>query len=61
MEQVCVEPAGLQLAILLNLPVDAHEFDGHLVNFDEAMNRLSMYKTEEGKKHLRERGRNSSS
>ena len=30
--------------------VDGPEFDGHLVNFDEAMNRLSMYKTEEGKK-----------
>ena len=35
--------------------VDGPEFDGHLVNFDEAMNRLSMYKTEEGKKHLREK------
>lgn len=35
--------------------VDGPEFDGHLVNFDEAMNRLSMYKTEEGKKILREK------
>lgn len=34
--------------------VDGPEFDGHLVNFDEAMNRLSMYKTIEGKRHLRE-------
>ena len=33
--------------------VDGPEFDGHLVNFDEAMNRLSMYKTEEGKRQLR--------
>lgn len=34
--------------------VDGPEFDGHLVDFDEAMKRLSMYKTEEGKKKLRE-------
>lgn len=33
--------------------VDGPEFDGHLVNFDEAMKRLQMYKTEEGKKVLR--------
>lgn len=30
--------------------VDGPEFDGHLVNFDEAMRRQSLYKTEEGKK-----------
>lgn len=35
--------------------VDGPEFDGHLVNFDEAMKRLQMYKTEEGKKILREK------
>lgn len=35
--------------------VDGPEFDGHLVNFDEAMNRLAMYKTQEGKSVLRER------
>ena len=35
--------------------VDGPEFDGHLVNFDEAMNRLFMYRTVEGKKHLREK------
>jgi ferredoxin--NADP+ reductase len=35
--------------------VDGPEFDGHLVNFDEAMKRLSMYKTQEGKKQLRAR------
>lgn len=29
--------------------VDGPEFDGHLVNFDEAMRRQAMYKTEEGK------------
>ena len=30
--------------------VDGPEFDGHLIDFDEAMRRQSMYKTEEGKK-----------
>ncbi len=35
--------------------VDGPEFDGHLVNFDEAMKRLSMYRSEEGKKQLREK------
>ncbi|SHJ71787.1 ferredoxin--NADP+ reductase [Clostridium cavendishii DSM 21758] len=34
--------------------VDGPEFDGHLVNFDEAMRRQTMYKTEEGRKVLRE-------
>ena len=29
--------------------VDGPEFDGHLVNFDEAMRRQAMYKTEEGR------------
>lgn len=32
--------------------VDGPEFDGHLVDFDEAMRRQTMYKTEEGKKIL---------
>jgi ferredoxin--NADP+ reductase len=35
--------------------VDGPEFDGHLVNFDEAMKRLQMYKSEEGKIVLREK------
>lgn len=35
--------------------VDGPEFDGHLVNFDEAMKRLQIYKSEEGKKKLREK------
>ncbi len=35
--------------------VDGPEFDGHLVNFDEAMKRLMMYKSEEGKILLREK------
>ena len=33
--------------------VDGPEFDGHLVNFDEAMRRSRMYKTEEGKAQLK--------
>lgn len=33
--------------------VDGPEFDGHLVNFDEAMRRQNMYKTEEGRKTLK--------
>ena len=35
--------------------VDGPEFDGHMVDFDEAINRLSMYKTQEGKKLLRDK------
>nr|WP_207725995.1 sulfide/dihydroorotate dehydrogenase-like FAD/NAD-binding protein [Clostridium facile] len=35
--------------------VDGPEFDGHLVNFDEAMQRQAMYKTEEGRAELRRR------
>lgn len=33
--------------------VDGPEFDGHLVNYDEAMRRQSMYKSEEGRKELK--------
>lgn len=33
--------------------VDGPEFDGHLVNYDEAMRRQSMYKSEEGRAQLR--------
>lgn len=32
--------------------VDGPEFDGHLVDFDQAMKRQQMYKTEEGRKML---------
>lgn len=35
--------------------VDGPEFDGHLVNFDEAMKRQQMYKTVEGREILREK------
>ena len=33
--------------------VDGPEFDGHAVNFDEAMKRQQIYKTEEGRAMLR--------
>ena len=32
--------------------VDGPEFDGHLVNFDEAMHRQQIYKTQEGRSYL---------
>lgn len=32
--------------------VDGPEFDGHLVDFDQAMKRMQQYKTEEGRKKL---------
>lgn len=35
--------------------VDGPEFDGHLVDFDEAMRRQTMYKTEEAKAEFREK------
>lgn len=35
--------------------VDGPEFDGHLVNFDEAMRRQNMYKTEEGRAILKKK------
>lgn len=33
--------------------VDGPEFDGHLIDFDQAMNRQRMYKTEEGRATLK--------
>lgn len=33
--------------------VDGPEFDGHLIDFDQAMNRQRMYKTEEGRAMLK--------
>ncbi len=38
--------------------VDGPEFNGHLVNFDEAMRRQMMYKTSEGKKEITASQRN---
>ena len=33
--------------------VDGPEFDGHQVDFDQAMNRMKLYKTEEGRLYLK--------
>ena len=33
--------------------VDGPEFDGHLVDFDQAMKRQQLYKTEEGRSMLK--------
>ncbi|MBQ8281605.1 MAG: NAD-binding oxidoreductase, partial [Lachnospiraceae bacterium] len=33
--------------------VDGPEFDGHLVDFDQAMKRASMYRTKEGRDYLK--------
>lgn len=35
--------------------VDGPEFDGHLVDFDEAMTRQTLYKTAEGRAYLKEK------
>ncbi|MBE5742877.1 MAG: sulfide/dihydroorotate dehydrogenase-like FAD/NAD-binding protein [Clostridiales bacterium] len=35
--------------------VDGPEFDGHKVDFDEAMKRQSLYKTQEGRMYLKEK------
>ena len=35
--------------------VDGPEFDGHLVDFDQAMKRQQMYKKEEGRRYLKEK------
>lgn len=35
--------------------VDGPEFDGHLVNFDEAMKRQQLYKSEEGRAFLKDK------
>ncbi len=35
--------------------VDGPEFDGHLVDFDEAMKRQQIYKTKEGRDYLKEK------
>ena len=40
--------------------VDGPEFDGHLVNFDEAMRRQAMYKSEEGRALLESEDRGTS-
>lgn len=62
MNPVMVDGTGMCGACRLTLGnevkfacVDGPEFDGHLVNFDEAMKRLQMYKSEEGKVVLRQK------
>ncbi|MDI6618883.1 MAG: sulfide/dihydroorotate dehydrogenase-like FAD/NAD-binding protein [Clostridiales bacterium] len=37
--------------------IDGPEFDAHLIDFDEAMRRQTMYKTEEGKKKIEDEER----
>ena len=39
--------------------VDGPEFDGHLVDFEQAMQRMTLYKTEEGRLYLEAKEGNS--
>ena len=61
MNPIMVDGTGMCGACRLNVGgqvkfacVDGPEFDGHLVDFDEAMKRMRIYKTEEGRAYLRE-------
>ena len=60
MNPIIVDGTGMCAACRLHVGdevkfacVDGPEFDGHLVDFDEAMKRQLMYKTEEGRAMLR--------
>ena len=60
MNPIMVDGTGMCGACLLTVGdevkfacVDGPEFDGHLVNFDEAMKRQQMYRTEEGRAILK--------
>lgn len=60
MNPIMVDGTGMCGACRLNVGgeikfacVDGPEFDGHLVNFDEAMQRQTMYKSEEGRAKLK--------
>ena len=60
MNPIMVDGTGMCGACRLNVGgeikfacVDGPEFDGHLINFDEAMKRQQMYKTEEGRAMLK--------
>lgn len=60
MNPIMVDGTGMCGACRLNVGgevkfacVDGPEFDGHLVNFDEAMKRQQIYKTEEGRAMLK--------
>ena len=62
MNPIMVDGAGMCGACRLTVGdevkfacVDGPEFDGHLVNFDEAMKRQQLYKTEEGRAYLKEK------
>ena len=60
MNPIMVDGTGMCGACRLNVGgeikfacVDGPEFDGHKVDFDQAMKRMAMYKTEEGREMLR--------
>ena len=60
MNPIMVDGTGMCGACRLNVGgqikfacVDGPDFDGHLINFDEAMKRQQMYKTEEGRAMLK--------
>ncbi len=53
--QECAEPAVSQLGRSQICLRGWTEFDGHKVNFDEAMKRQMMYKSEEGRAILKTR------
>jgi len=60
MNPVMVDGTGMCGACRINVGgeikfacVDGPEFDGHKVDFDQAMKRMTMYKTEEGREMLR--------
>lgn len=62
MNPVMVDGTGMCGACRLSIDgevkfacVDGPEFDGHKVNFDQAMQRLRMYKTPEGRAELKKR------
>ena len=52
MNPIMVDGTGMCGACRLHVG-DGPEFDGHLVNFDEAMKRQQMYKTQEGRAMLK--------
>ena len=52
MEQVCAVPA-VSLYEVKFACIDGPEFDGFKVNFDEAMESMKLYRTEEGRALLK--------
>ena len=51
----CEGKLGVALNEVKFACVDGPEFDGHLVDFDEAMKRQQIYKTAEGRAYLKEK------